>query len=719
MIFLFAVGLVSILGQAAILRELSVAFYGVDLIYALALGVWLIWSALGAMIGRRKLKPSNTWIPWLFLAFSILLVSDVVFIRSIRTLFSGVPGAYLPFVNQVLSMSAALLPLGVLSGLLFQLAAKVYLGAGRTLAVAYAIECVGGLAGGLGATLFLKWGIQNLTIAIVCALLAVGAAMSGRCSGRSLRIALASIGLVLLGLFLRSSPVDRALTSWTHPELITSTDTPYCRITVTRWGNQIAVYENDALSFETEGTDAEEFVQMAALQHPRPERVLILGGGVEGTVGEMLKHGPARVDYVELNPALLNVAQANLPAGLRKPLYATQVHIFVADPRRFLDASARYDLILVGMPEPESGQANRFYTLEFFKQCAAHLNPEGVLAFRLKSSENFWTPQQAGRAASIYQALKAALPQVLVLPGGTNVFLASRQTLQTNPAILTDRFEARRISARLVSPPYIRYVYGNDRFAQVAHTLETENVPINTDVRPVCYQYTLMIWLSKFYPRLASFDLSSLAAGDGPRSVLLWGTMLTGVALLLVCRRWAALRRALMVGIAGSVGMILETVLVLHYQVRSGILFQDIGVLLMSFMAGLALGALATDRWIFARLGKFPVWYGPLLVGFAVLVSLVAAERIGSDAMTGLTETTGFLLATGFLVAAMFAYASLEGACDQRELVSPLSAADLLGGCLGTLAASLLLIPIAGMAASAILVSPLALSCALLLRWKQ
>ncbi len=38
---LFLVGLVSMLAQVVILRELNVAFYGVELIYILAIGAWL------------------------------------------------------------------------------------------------------------------------------------------------------------------------------------------------------------------------------------------------------------------------------------------------------------------------------------------------------------------------------------------------------------------------------------------------------------------------------------------------------------------------------------------------------------------------------------------------------------------------------------------------------------------------------------------------------
>ena len=53
-------------------------------------------------------------------------------------------------------------------------------------------------------------------------------------------------------------------------------------------------------------------------------------------------------------------------------LEAAGVRTVIADPRRYLAAAGpAYDLILVGMPEPESAQANRFYTREFYARCAA------------------------------------------------------------------------------------------------------------------------------------------------------------------------------------------------------------------------------------------------------------------------------------------------------------------------------------------------------------
>ena len=63
----------------------------------------------------------------------------------------------------------------------------------------------------------------------------------------------------------------------------------------------------------------------------------------------------------------------------------------------------------------------------------------------------------------------------------------------------------------------------------------------------------------------------------------------------------------------------------------------------------------------------------------------------------GLFQISCLLAATGFLVAGIFAYASLHESEDQKKVISPLYSADLIGGCLGSLLGSLILIPLAGM----------------------
>lgn len=710
MAYLFAVGFVSILGQVVLLRELSVAFYGVELIYTLALGIWLFFSAVGTMIGRRVENPSTLQINIFFLTLSVSILVEVAFIRYARLLFSNITGSYLPLHEQIAVLCASLLPIGLILGLLFRLTAKIYIARQKSLAAAYAIESVGGLAGGILATLFLKFGLQNFVIALLCALFALGTCfLNIRANNAKLfRAILMAASAALILLIWKAPVLDRFMTSWTHPYLVETRDSPYSRVTVTRLDSQVSVFENDAILFDTEGTGAEEFVHLAALQHPKPDRVLVLGGGIEGIVYELLKHSPRTVDYVELNPVLLHMVTNNLPIEIQNSLQAKNVRVIIEDPRQFLNRSKKYDLILVGMPEPTSGQSNRFYTREFFQQCNTKLNKKGIVAFRLRSSENIWTPQLKRRMVSIYRAAKSVFPEIIFVPGSTNVVIASTGRLTRDASVLASRLQARGIKAKLISPSYLRYVYNNDRFQEVARTLQSGTAPINTDVRPICYQYTIMIWLSKFIPAMSFWDFS--LPGSLSSHSILWLIIIILPVLILSRFSWP-IRRVFLMSFAAFAGMILETILLLHFQTKNGILYQDIGILLTSFMAGLALGAL-----LVARINR-PVskWTGIILLSGFVLLSGITGLIFQSAYNMGLLETSLLLILSGFLVAGVFAYASLRAAGDQRTVVAPLYSADLVGGCLGSILASLVLAPVAGLAVSAYLMVPVAVLSLLLI----
>jgi spermidine synthase len=508
------------------------------------------------------------------------------------------------------------------------------------------------------------------------------------------------------------------MTRATHADLVDTGDSPYGRITITRRAAQLVVFENDALAFETQSASAEELVHLAASHRDHPRDVLILGGGLEGTLVEILKYAPEKVDYVELNPLLLALAGTHLPEDDRAAFASNIITVHTTDPRLFVRDAAIYDLILVRMPDPASGQANRFYTREFFRECSRILQPGGVMAFRLSSSENIWTQFLTYRNAAIYRALGDIFRDVLVLPGASNIVIASNETLQRDPALLADAFGERRIQTRLVTPEYIRYLYSNDRFFGIAERLKSAAIPPNTDGHPVCYRYSGMIWLSKFIPSMTNWDVG--LSGISLRDRILWygGTFLCICGLFLWVRRLVRLRRAILVGVAGFIGMVVETVFILQYQVKTGVLFQNIGILLMVFMAGLAAGSWAVLRAARSRSAAHgsagrKTGYS-LLAGFAIL-SLFFVSLLDAGYAGDLLVMSVLMAFAGFLVSGVFAYASFAGVSDQRAVVSPLYAADLLGGCAGSLLGSLLFIPFLGMAESAIFVAMLALAAMLLI----
>jgi len=694
--YLLIVGFVSILGQVIILRELNVSFYGIELIYILSFGFWLFGTSIGAITGRRSFTPTQKQISLLAFLWGVLLLSDVFFIRSVRYITGHVSGVFLPFEIQIIALAVSLIPVSFLLGLMFQWAAKIYIEKNKTLAKAYAIESLGGVFGGFISTLTLKFGMQNFTIAVICTIISLGLAYlySSDIKRNYYRTIILICLILMVPLLLFSSLLDNKMSKINHPDLAEVKDTPYGRISISSLGNQISVFENDALSYETESTAPEEFVQLSLLQHKNPKTVLILGGGFEGIINELNKYKLEKIIYVEFNKDLIKLLKKYLPVSFGK----NNLKIIINDPRKYLKNSSKYDIILIGMPEPSSGQTNRFYTKEFFELCSKHLSNKGILSFRLRSSENLWPPPLILRNISIYRALSSTFNSIVVLPGVTNIFISSNSLLSNDENFLADRLIARNLKTKLITPQYVKYIYSNDRKFEIENILSNNLAPVNTDSRPICYQYSIAIWLSKFFPDINSLKFSFFSPNSKTNLLTYFLLVIPILIIFLIGKFSPKIRRFIIVFIAGFLGMVFETILILHYQVTSGILFQDIGILLMAFMFGLVLGSFSINNFAHKKNKELFIsrWAGTALFAGFGLFNLVFILTLGKIEF-GLLGISILLIISGFFVAGVFAYAGFCTVKDQKLVVSPLYSADLIGGCLGSLAASLFLIPLAGL----------------------
>jgi spermidine synthase len=690
--FLFLTGFVSILGQIVLLRELNIAFRSIELIYTLAFGVWLIGTALGVSVGKRNYVPPDNRIIILFLLIGLLFPLDIFFIRNLHSLFGGITGAYLPFGKQIISMSTALLPVSLLSGILFQWIAKRYVASEKTLAGAYAIESLGGLTGGAASSLLIMAGLQNFEITIICSIVCITAFVINIDSTRFRYIASFILLILVVGSLFYNKSLDNWMTSEGYDRKVESIDTPYNRITIASSNDQISFYEDNALSYETETLEAEEFVQLASLQSVSPDHVLVLGGGFKGIIEQLITLPVSKIDYIEYNKRMYRFIQDHLPANLKNSLLSEKVNIIFEDPRLYLNNKTKYDIILSGMPEPASGQNSRFYTKEFFEEISTCLNKMGIFAFKLPSSENFWTSALQKRNASVYKSLKAVFKDIVVLPGTSNIFIASNDLLIRDPVILSERLRSRRNLNKLVTPQYINYIYKNDRFEEIAILLNDSTTAINTDIKPICYQYTITIWLSKFFPGSEQWDLTLTRIAQTPLSKMLLGFLI--FIIILAGRKWKTFRRSFIVFIAGFQGMVLEIILLLNYQMHNGILFQNIGILIMGFMLGLTLGA-----WVVNKIIKN--YTGILLIILSIIIYLLLGVLISSGNINTFVITFVALVISGFLTSGIFAFASRFNVVDQKKIISPLYSSDLLGGVVGSVLANLILIPVLGFGTTA------------------
>jgi len=735
---LAAVGFTSTIAQVLLMRELVATFYGNELLFGLVLAAWLAWVAGGSwglarLVTRRRVG-ARTFAAGLVLA-AVLLPAQIVLVRGVRALLGVTPGAFVEFGPMVAAVTIIPAPLCLLSGFLFTLGARLTAERGGAAGQAYVWESVGAVAGGaLFSFALIRWldpfqtallvSATNLSTALHTYLSAPPSPPTPAPSHSHTPIPphpstltpphsnpLLPLCLLVL-LLLCASPLGHYLHQstlrWQWSDLVFAADSPYGRLTVQARDGQRVFYENGLLAFETQGTFPEEVAHFPLLAHPDPREVLLVGGGVAGDVREILKHPVARVTYVELDPLLIEAAQAHLPPGDAAALNDPRVTLALTDGRRYVKQCAEpvegcsFDVIILDLPEPATGALNRFYTREFFTEVRAVLTPGGVFALGLPSAENYWSPELARRNGSVYHTLRAVFPQVVVLPGEHNFFLgrtnnvrASAADLEIDPAVLAERLAGRGVETRWVTPDYIEYLLTTDRFAAVqAELAATAGVRLNADLTPICYYYDLALWLSRFYPNLRGvFESAGLLS-------LWWVVVPLALVVLLVRwrRSWAVPFTIATIGLAE---MTLEVVILFAFQVLHGTVYAGVSLIVTAFMAGLALGGATSNRLLSLR----PPLWGGLRGGRRALIAVQAAVAIYSGAFPLLLSLPIPVPALMFPLLALVAGALTGMAFPLAVALVPGSAGrvagalygvDLVGGCLGALLGAALFVPVLG-----------------------
>lgn len=162
----------------------------------------------------------------------------------------------------------------------------------------------------------------------------------------------------------------------------------------------------------------EALVHPAAIAHPEPKNVLILGGGDGGAAEEMLKHPSVQqITLVDLDPEVVEVARRELGAIHRGALDDPRVNVQCGDGAAFVrqaQGQGRYDLVLLDLTDPET-PAGPLYTPVFFEQVRSVLAPGGAVVLHLGSP--FHEPHQvSGLAHSLRQVFQQVSAYGLHIP---------------------------------------------------------------------------------------------------------------------------------------------------------------------------------------------------------------------------------------------------------------------------------------------------------------
>jgi spermidine synthase len=731
---LCAIGFTSVIAQVVLIREFAAVFYGNELSFGLLLATWLIWTAVGSRLtgqlaprfrlGRRSYAASLGLV-------ALCLPLELSLIRALRTILGLTPGLMMGYGSMAWAMLFILAPLCLAWGFQFTLGSHLLAKEGGTVGQAYMLEGIGAAIGGVLFSFLLvrlldpfqiALGIGAATSAAGFWVLRTGAntdSVPGGRAGSRLPFLFAAIVLVFVSLPL-GARFNQTTLDWQWDHALFSADSIYGRLTVTGSDSQRIFFQNGLLMFETQGTFPEEVAHLPLLQHPNPESVLLLGGGASGTLREILKHPVNEVEYVELDPLLIRAAETHLPPDDRRVFEDPRVSIAYQDGRLHVaETAGHFDVVIIDLPEPSTGQLNRFYTQEFFEDAARILSDGGLFSLGLPSAENYISPELRHRNGGVYHTLLSVFPNVMVLPGEHNFFLCSRLPLSDDHLLLTERLAERGIETRWVNAAYLEYLFTTDRFEMTAASLtDIRPIRLNLDLRPICYFYDMVLWLTRFYGNLSDlFYAASLFD--------LWWMAIPLLLLGAVVWRFRGATVPAVVALTGFATMTVEVAVLLGFQALRGYIYHELALITAAFMLGTAIGASILNEWLGRTEERVRLGHRPLFV--LLQASLFAYALLLPTLMTVahalplpdllfplLSMAAGFLGGMEFPLAAHLTSGRVAG------IAGLIYSADLVGACFGALLSSVFLIPILGIPQTCYAVAVLALAgLVLLLLWRR
>ncbi len=215
------------------------------------------------------------------------------------------------------------------------------------------------------------------------------------------------------------------------------TQSAYQKIVVTERGNDLRLFLNGSLQFSSvdEYRYHEPLVHLPASHSRTLERALIIGGGDGLAARELLRYPTVReVVLVDLDPAVTALGRdlaplKNLNQG---SLHDPRVQVQNADAWRWLEQDGDlFDVIIIDLPDPDTAEIARLYTVEFYQKVARRLSVGGVMITQASSPwaarKAFWCVASTLQAVfTDVQAVYSDVPSF----GPWGYMLASNHPLQ-------------------------------------------------------------------------------------------------------------------------------------------------------------------------------------------------------------------------------------------------------------------------------------------------
>lgn len=719
-------GLIAIIMQIVIIRELLVVFNGNELTIGIILAVWLLLDAAGSgLLGRLVKSPRKTEEAYIILQLATLFTLPlcILLARLSRNLFGLQPFELVNLLQMFLYTFLATVFFSLFDGMQFALGCKLasHLNKHNIHAAGnvYILEALGMLAGGIAFTFLLLPHLTTMQIVFILGFLNILSAifLGLAIHERKILFTISCLFLIAGIYFLSSGKINILQTKsleyqWSNSKILDYQNSLNGNIVVVERENQTTLYYNGMPLVVAPVPDlsfVEQFTHIPLLFHPQPASVLVISGGVGGIINEALKHPVKKIAYAEIDPMILKEID-KFPSPLTQDeLKNKRTRVILNDGRFFVKNTAeKFDVVLVNLSSPTTLQANRLYTREFYLEAKRILSGQSLVAVRLPGSLTYINAELRRLNSCINNTLKSAFKSVYAVPMDFNLYLCS-DTIDFNqtslPQIL-ERFKERRLNTVYVTEFALRRQLDKSWQEWLYASLEEyRGEKINRDFSPRGMFLALAFFYSLAWPKAKT--LFGFLSRVYPSFLITSVVILTIIAIFLLnhMRKKIKLSLPLIIATTGFSAISLELLIFFAFQTILGHLYYILALLTAAFMFGLSLGGFIVN----ANLNRFKdpvamlIKLEAAILLFALALPPIFAlliERVGPLWVMS-QELIFFILSFtgGLLIGTQFPLANKLYGREKEFMGSSagsLYAFDLVGACVGAIVTAVVLLPVIG-----------------------
>ena len=145
------------------------------------------------------------------------------------------------------------------------------------------------------------------------------------------------------------------------------------------WGRVLTLDETIQTTERDEFIYHEMISHVPLFSHPKPEKVLIIGGGDGGVLREVLKHKIQKATLVEIDKYIIDASKKYLAKIHQNSFSDKRAEVIVGDGIDFIAKRKNaFDVIIVDSTDPV-GAAEGLFTDKFYKDARSCLRKDGFL----------------------------------------------------------------------------------------------------------------------------------------------------------------------------------------------------------------------------------------------------------------------------------------------------------------------------------------------------